>query len=155
MTSSSARYEFTATPDLDLETVVALYDSVGWSAYTRRPDIFLQMLSGASHVIAVHDAGTLVGLARVVGDGVSVAVIQDLIVHPGHQRRGLGRELLRRVLDVTRDVRQTYITTDAAVDNRHVVRLYEEHGFTHLEDEGLVTLALLRQTLPTGAKAVS
>lgn len=144
MAPSSRRYTFSETPDRDVEAVIALYDSVGWGAYTCRPEIFPRMLAAASHVIAARDGDALVGLIRVVGDGVTIAVIQDLIVHPDHQRQGLGSELLNRALSATSQIRQTYITTDDAADNRHVVALYEKHGFTRNGDEGLVTLGLFR-----------
>lgn len=144
MALSSRRYTFTETPALDVEAVIALYDSVGWGAYTCRPEIFPRMLAAASHVMAAHDGETLVGLLRAVGDGVTIAVIQDLIVHPDHQRRGPGGELLNRALSATNKIRQTYITTDDAPDNRHVIALYEKHGFRRNGDEGLVTLGLFR-----------
>jgi len=144
MTTSSQRYTLIETHDLDVAAMVSLYDSVGWCAYTCQPEIFPRMLAAASHVIAAHDDEDLVGIVRVVGDGVTIAVIQDLIVHPDHQRHGLGSELLQEALRTTSQIRQTYITTDDAADNRHVVNLYEKHGFRRNSDEGLVTLGLFR-----------
>jgi len=52
-------------------------------------------------VVPVDDAsvddGEVVGMARVVGDGGSVYHVCDMAVHPDHQRRGLGRDLLHAV----------------------------------------------------------
>ena len=42
----------------------------------------------------------LVGLVRVVGDGASIAYVQDLLVHPDWQRRGIGARLLRDAMEI-------------------------------------------------------
>jgi hypothetical protein len=56
--------EVRITADLKLDEVVALYEAVGWTAYTREPDTIAAGLRGASFVAGVFDAGRLVGLIR-------------------------------------------------------------------------------------------
>lgn len=103
------------------------------------------MVQNAWLVISAWDAGELVGMARVVGDGVTVAYIHDLLVDPEHQRRGIGRALLTEVLDETSHIRQVYITTDDPLWNRHVVKLYRSLGFRPPpSDLGCTTLAIMR-----------
>ena len=51
--------------------------------------------------IGAWDDGVLVGVARVLTDGYFYAALADIVVHPGHQRRGVGRELLNRAYDTT------------------------------------------------------
>jgi len=41
-------------------------------------------------------------VARVVGDGAIYHYLKDALVHPEHQHRGLGRRLLRAVVDRVR-----------------------------------------------------
>jgi hypothetical protein len=60
------------------QVVVDLYGSVGWSAYTNDPDTPVRALIGSSTVAVARDAGELVGLARVVSDGASIAYLQDV-----------------------------------------------------------------------------
>ena len=38
------------------------------------------------------------GLARVISDGFTTAYLQDVLIHPHLQRRGIARELLARGL---------------------------------------------------------
>ena len=45
-------------------------------------------------------------MVRVVGDGASVILIQDLLVHPEYQRKGIGSQLMRAVLERCEDVYQ-------------------------------------------------
>lgn len=136
--------DISRTRVLDPAALIRLYDAVGWSSYTRRPEDFGPMVENAWLVLSAWEAGELVGLARVVGDGATVAYIQDLLVDPGHQRRGIGRALLTEVLAETSHIRQTYITTDDAAWNAHVLALYRSLGFRPTPDLGCTTLAIMR-----------
>jgi hypothetical protein len=49
---------------------------------------------------------TVVGMARVVGDGGSVYHICDMVVHPDHQRQGLGSRLLDALMAWVHETRQ-------------------------------------------------
>lgn len=143
--SPSSGFTISTSRIPETSAAINLYDSVGWGAYTQQLDLFEPMLTAASHVITAWTHGDeLAGLARVVGDGVTIAVVQDLIVHPRFQGHGLGTELLRCALEATASIRQTYITTDADPANAHVVALYESLGFTPSTQLGLTTLALFR-----------
>ena len=130
--------------DLDPDALIRLYDAVGWGSYTRRPNDFGPMIQNAWMVLSAWNVEELVGLVRVVGDGVTVAYIQDLLVDPAHQRQGIGRALLTEVLAETRPIRQIYITTDDPLWNRHVVELYRSLGFHPTPDLGCTTLAIMR-----------
>ena len=48
--------------------------------------------------IAAFEGKQLIGMVRVVGDGASVILIQDLLVRPEYQRKGIGSQLLRCIL---------------------------------------------------------
>ena len=87
----------------------------------------IRYLSG---VIPAADGGRLVGLARVVSDGHTIAYLQD-IVDPGHQRRGIASELLRRVFARFGQVRQHVLLTDTEERQR---AFYETHGFRESRD---------------------
>ncbi|WP_371441116.1 GNAT family N-acetyltransferase, partial [Micrococcus sp. HMSC31B01] len=89
------RYLSGAIPAAD--DVRALYDAVGWSASTADMDTLMGGLQGSATVVTAFDGGRLVGLARVVSDGHTIAYLQDILVHPVHQRRGIASELLRHV----------------------------------------------------------
>ena len=129
---------------LDPAALIPLYDAVGWTSYTRRPEDFGPMVENSWLVLSAWEAGELVGLARVVGDGATVAVIQDLLVDPAHQRRGVGRALIAEVLAETSHIRQVYISTDDAAWNSHVVAFYRSLGFRPTPDLGCTTLAIMR-----------
>jgi len=116
---------------LDREAVLALYDSVGWSAYTKHPDTLMAGLAGSSTVVVAHDDGDLVGLARVISDGATICYLQDVIVRPDHQRTGLGRELVTMALAPYESVRQKMLLTD---DDAAQKAFYESLGYQQVEE---------------------
>ena len=82
------------------EELVVLYDAVGWGVYTSDPDNLERAVRQSLWVSTARDArGQLVGLVRVVGDDATIAWVQDLLVHPDHQRQGVGTALLRAALE--------------------------------------------------------
>ncbi len=83
---------------LDLETVRDLYRAS--TLAERRPvddtERFATMLRHANLVITAWDGGQLVGIARSVSDFSYVTYLSDLAVRVSHQRKGIGKELMRR-----------------------------------------------------------
>ncbi|MDN4644772.1 hypothetical protein [Arthrobacter sp. PsM3] len=64
-------------PDSDAE-VLALYESVGRTAYTREPEVLAAALRGSSFVVTARSAdGGLVGLARAISDDATICYLQD------------------------------------------------------------------------------
>jgi GNAT superfamily N-acetyltransferase len=69
------------------------------------PERHLAHLRGAEAVVVAVDAagGDVVGFASAVGDGGFVAFIPLVEVLPAWRAQGIGRELVRRLLDRLRD----------------------------------------------------
>ena len=51
--------------------------------------------------IGAWDGLRLVGAVRVLSDGYLFSTIPEILVEPPYQRRGIGRELMRRALDLS------------------------------------------------------
>ena len=110
----------------ELDALVALYDAVGWSAYTQRPDRLQAAIQGSHVVVTAWVAQALVGLARTISDGVSIVYIQDILVHPDQQGKDVGQALVREIFRHYPDVRQKVLLTD---DRPEQLRFYERLGF--------------------------
>lgn len=64
------------------------------------PETHLRLLQGSDYVMLALDegSGTVVGFITAISDGVLSAYIPLLEVLPAYQRRGIGAELVRRML---------------------------------------------------------
>lgn len=121
-----------ALTDHDLpaaDELAALYRSVGWSRYSRDPALLHDAVARSPRVVSARDDGNLVGLARVVGDGLTIVYLQDILVAPTHQRAGIGRRLFDRVFEPFRSVRQKVLITD---DEPRQQAFYQQMGFTEI-----------------------
>ena len=126
--------EFTilAGPTFSDSEVLALYDSVGWTAYTREPAALVAGIRGSSFVVTARSTGgRLVGLARAISDDASICYLQDILVDPGFRKSGAGRALLQEVQTRYRHVRQMVLITDNEPGQR---AFYEALGFTEGSD---------------------
>lgn len=94
------------------EEILPLYTSVGWTAYTDAPDALHRGFERSLLTLAAYEGETLVGLVRAVGDGETVVLVQDLLVFPQYQRRGIGTALMRAMMDRFANVRQLQLLTD-------------------------------------------
>jgi ribosomal protein S18 acetylase RimI-like enzyme len=73
---------------------------VGWPN-PPSPQTHVRLLQGSDHIVLAIDegSGTVVGFITAISDGVLSAYIPHLEVLPDFQSRGIGSELLRRVLE--------------------------------------------------------
>jgi GNAT superfamily N-acetyltransferase len=92
--------------------LVALYEAVGWTAYTRDPDALERAVRASTWVATARVDGALIGFARALSDEVAIAWLQDVLVHPSQQRAGVGSALLRAALDRFALVRTFALLTD-------------------------------------------
>jgi len=127
------------------DELVELYDSVGWTVYTKDPDALGSAIANSTYVVSARSAGRLIGLARGVSDDVSIFYLQDLLVRPEYQRRGVGRMLLTACIERFAHVRQRVLLTDGEAHQR---RLYESLGYQDIADFGASLHAFVRIDQP-------
>ena len=81
-------------------------------------------------VIGAYDGIELVGMGRIVGDGAVICYVQDLIVSPDYQQKGVGSALLTALI--------SYVDSLRPADGQMMLCLmcakgresfYERHGF--------------------------
>lgn len=113
--------------------LIGLYTSVGWSNYTRNPDLLHRAVENSLWKLSVWDGRELVGLARAVGDDASIAYIQDILVRPDRQRNGIGTRLAAAALERFAHVSQIVLITD---DEPKTASFYRSVGMTDLGVRG-------------------
>ncbi len=113
--------------------ILRLYSSVGWSAYTDCPDMLRRGFENSLLILAAYEGEQLLGIIRVVGDSHTIVFVQDILVYPKYQHRGVGSALLRAVLDKYDHVRQIQLTTD---NTQKTIGFYKSLGFREMSEIG-------------------
>ena len=112
--------------------LVALYSSVGWTNYTNNPTMLEEAVEASLWQLAVFDEEALVAYIRLVGDGHSVLLVQDLLVRPDYQRQGIGRKLLKEALTTFPHVYQRLLVTERSEKN---LAFYQSLGFVEFSEQ--------------------
>ena len=80
-----------------------------------RPDLIERMLANANVIVtARNQEGLLVGVSRAMTDFGYATYLSDLAVRESHQRRGIGRELIRRTQTATGGVQIVLLSAPQA-----------------------------------------
>lgn len=113
---------------IDTNTYLGLRNAVGWKPLTQeqaKKAIENSLLT----VLAMED-GEPIGMGRIVGDGAVICYIQDLIVVPDYQGKGVGQAIIESLIDFVKEnqLPDTQIMLDlmCAVGREN---FYEKYGF--------------------------
>jgi len=110
--------EYRTGNDLDLEAVIELYRAS--TLGERRPvddrPRMEAMLRNANLVVSAWDGPLLVGVARSLSDFSFATYLSDLAVRVSHQRKGIGRELIRRTREAGGQAKIVLLAAPKAVD---------------------------------------
>ena len=90
-------------------------------------------LKGSLFTACLYDGETLVAFGRVVGDGAISFVVNDIMVHPGYRRQGLGD----RIMSAIDDYFDQHAHADSyicLIANQPADKLYLKHKFAYLPD---------------------
>jgi len=127
--------------EINLNSLLDLYNSVGWSNYTN--DESREKLQDAIHnstfVVSIWESEEkkLIGLARCISDDVSICYLQDILINPNFQRQGLGNKLLKNCLERFKHVKTKILLTD---DEEKQRLFYESFGYKNTRNIKKITL---------------
>jgi GNAT superfamily N-acetyltransferase len=109
---------------IETDEVIALYKANLWSS-ADKPDQLLPALRESHSLVTARINGELVGLANAISDGYLVAYFPHMLVHPDHQRKGIGRQLMEALLAKYKRFHQLMLTADG-----DAIAFYESMGFS-------------------------
>ncbi len=87
---------------------------------------FGAMLAHANLIVTAWDGAVLVGISRCITDFAWTTYLADLAVAASHQRRGIGKELMRRTQAAAPRAKLLLLAAPAAEN------YYPHVGFTHM-----------------------
>ena len=119
-----------------IEEVKDIYKKESWNAYLKDDKKLIKAFDNSLHILGAFDEDKLVGFIRCVGDGEHVLMVQDLIVYPEYQQKGIGTYLFKTIMDKYKDVRMFTVLTDVeeVVDNK----FYQSFKLKKLEKMNIV-----------------
>lgn len=115
--------QYCETREIPLEKILALYIANSWSS-ANKPDQLYNGLCHSHTLITAWDRDHLVGLGNAISDGYLVVYFPHLLVHPDYQRRGIGSELVKRLMVKYQNFHQCMLVADA-----RAVAFYKKCGF--------------------------
>ncbi len=104
----------------------ALRVAVGWSSYQKTQ--IEEGLKNSLFTVVGYAEGKAVAMGRVIGDGTLAFYIQDVIVLPEFQGKGIGTAIMKRIMEYidSRSVNNSSIGLMAAIGKDS---FYEGFGF--------------------------
>ena len=119
-----------------IESIKDIYKKESWNSYLRDDEKLIRAFDKLLYIMGAFDDTKLIGFIRCVGDGEHILVVQDLIVEPEYQKRGIGTYLFKTILQKYSQVRMFMVITDIEdiVDNK----FYQTFILKKLEDMNLV-----------------
>ncbi|MEG0894820.1 MAG: GNAT family N-acetyltransferase [Oscillospiraceae bacterium] len=127
------KYTITEYKQYNKEEIMPLYESVGWTNYTKNPEMLAKAYKSSLYTLAAYDNEKLIGIIRTVGDGFSIVFIQDILIHPEYQRNGIGTELVKCIKEHFSSVYQMELMTD---NTPKTISFYKSLGFTKADEMG-------------------
>ena len=115
--------EYSETRELPIDGVVDLYRANGWSS-AEKPEQLHKALVASHSLISAWDGGRLVGIGNAISDGHLVVYYPHLIVHPEYQGRGVGSEIMRRLMQRYNGFHQQMLVADG-----RALDFYRKCGF--------------------------
>lgn len=115
-----------------VEEYTSLRKSVGWPNMADQP--IKKGLGNALFSVCAMQNGKVIGCGRVVGDGSIYFYVQDIIAHPEHQGKGVGKSIMDAIMNYIHSVAEegAFIGLMAAAD---IDKFYQQYGFSTRQED--------------------
>ena len=110
-----------------VEAYFELFETTGWNdEYHVSAEELRRANATSQFMVSAYDGERLVGYGRLLSDGVLHAMIYEMIVHPEHQGKGLGSQILQQLIQWCRE---NHIREAQLFCARGRRGFYERNGF--------------------------
>jgi GNAT superfamily N-acetyltransferase len=114
--------------NIDIDKIESLRQSVGW--HRRRSNTkWKEVLSKSYFVYSVWDKNKLVGMGRILEDGI-MCMFYDIVVHKDYQNKKIGKKIMTAMIKKVKDKKYTSIGLFAWDKNsKFLFPFYAKFGF--------------------------
>jgi GNAT superfamily N-acetyltransferase len=109
--------------DIETDEVIDLYKTNGWSS-AEKPEKLIPALKNSDSLVTARISGKLVGIGNAISDGSLVVYYPQMLVHPDHKGKGIGRSMMELLQQRYASFHQQILTAD--VD---AIGFYKSLGF--------------------------
>lgn len=110
--------------EIPITPLIHLYKKNKWSS-AEKPSILQKALMCSARVVSAWDEKKLIGLGNAITDNHLVVYYPHLLVLPEYQNRGIGTEIMTRLMQPYSDFHQHMVVADA-----NAIQFYKKLGFT-------------------------
>jgi len=114
---------YSESRDLPLDSLLRLYSANAWSA-AEKPVALRNGLLNSDSLQTAWDCDRLVGLGNAITDGHLVVYYPHLLVAPEYQGRGIGSQLMTRLMSKYEGFHQQILVADG-----RAIEFYKKCGF--------------------------
>ncbi|MCM3496427.1 GNAT family N-acetyltransferase [Paenibacillus lactis] len=82
----------------DFTALLELYETLGWNFLNLDIRDLQAMCAGSWYSVYAYEGERLVGMGRVISDGVLTGLLCGICVHPDVQARGIGTGIVQRLV---------------------------------------------------------
>jgi GNAT superfamily N-acetyltransferase len=120
---------------ISVDEFIFLRKSVGWGEMEMK--LASKTIENALFIVTAIFEDKIIGLTRVSGDGGYTVLIQDVIVLPDYQNRGIGKELMTKAMEF---IKETFIEKGQYIfvnlmSAKGKESFYEKYGFEKRPNE--------------------
>ena len=103
-----------------IKEIKEIYKKESWNSYLKDDEKLVRAFDNSLYFLGAFDDYKLIGFIRCVGDGEHVLLVQDLIIDPEYQQKGIGTYLFKTIMQKYYNVRMFMVITDIddVVDNK-------------------------------------
>ena len=129
-------FDYREFDEMLIQEVKSIYKKESWNAYLKDDEKLIRAFDNSLYILGAFNEDKLIGFIRCVGDGEHVLMIQDLIVSPEYQQKGIRTYLFKTIKDKYKDVRMFIVLTDIedVVDNK----FYQSFKLRRLDEFNIV-----------------
>ena len=120
---NAGNIQYSETRKAPREKVLALYRANEWSS-AEKPELLHKALRASHSLVTAWDGTRLAGLGNAISDGHLVVYYPHLLVLPEYQGRGIGSELMRRLMARYKGFHQHMLVADG-----RALDFYRKCGF--------------------------